>query len=199
MMEEAFAASFATDFARLFGNQRGLEVHLSSPRPPHLARYESLKPSRFFFSANSLPEVRCVIPVALADVHFDGRERDAPASSELPDREGSTAPTTRCGDWVALMLREADGVQPSREMLADLLGMSPRTLSRNLAAEGIDFRRLARSIRLQRASAMLLDRAWPVTDVAYRLGYRDVAAFTHAFRTAYGISPREYRLSTGNK
>jgi AraC-like DNA-binding protein len=198
MMEELFAVSFSTDFAKLLGNQRGLEVHLSSPRPPHLRRYESLRPSRFFFSANALPEVRCVVPITLADSPLLGWRRDA-AASEPPDRDSTTESTTRCGAWVALMLREADGVQPSREMLADLLGMSPRTLSRNLAAEGIDFRRLARSIRLGRARAMLLDPSWSVTDIAYRLGYRDVAAFTHAFRKAYQISPREYRLSSGNK
>jgi len=194
-MEEVFALSFHTDYMRLFGNRRGLEVYLSIPPPPHVTRYRTLEPSRFYFEAGPLPQVRCVLPVALADVPLVWPKHGSGQPNEPQNAKGLAAPTTRCADWVALMLREADGVQPSRELLAELLGISSRTLSRNLAAEGIDFRRLANSIRLERASAMLSKSDQPVTEVAYRLGYGDVAAFTHAFRKAYGKSPRDYRNS----
>ena len=42
-------------------------------------------------------------------------------------------------EWVDLMLREAQMVQPTVAQLAALLNMSARTLARRLCAEGINF------------------------------------------------------------
>ena len=63
------------------------------------------------------------------------------------------------------------------------------------AAEGCSLRELGNQIRHQRACAMLGELRQSISTIAYRLGYSDVANFSHAFRRAAGLSPRTYRNS----
>ncbi|WP_137179394.1 GyrI-like domain-containing protein [Roseomonas sp. AR75] len=51
--------------------------------------------------------------------------------------------------------------------------------------------------RLSRAAGMLVREALPVALVAKRCGYGSAAAFTRAFRAAYGIPPAAYRDGGG--
>lgn len=55
-----------------------------------------------------------------------------------------------------------------------------------------------RRLRLDRASRDLRDlalRDMPVHQIAARWGFKDHSTFTRSFRTAYGVSPRDYRHS----
>lgn len=53
--------------------------------------------------------------------------------------------------------------------------------------------------RLSRAAVMLVsDRARPVTDVAYSVGFSDISAFSRAFRQQFGVSARDYRRKRSN-
>ncbi|MGW0120346.1 AraC family transcriptional regulator [Streptomyces sp. NPDC003327] len=59
-----------------------------------------------------------------------------------------------------------------------------------------------RSQRLERAFHDLADpslRAVPIHVVAARLGMPRASDFTRAFRTAYGLSPKEHRLGSGRR
>ena len=60
--------------------------------------------------------------------------------------------------------------------------------------------KLSNEIRHARACAMLASRSQPVTQIAFRLGYKDVTSFNHAFRARSGKSPSDYRknLRSGN-
>lgn len=56
-----------------------------------------------------------------------------------------------------------------------------------------------RGLRLERAAHDLRDPALldvPVHRIAARWGFRDHSTFTRAFRTAYGVSPRDFRGSS---
>jgi AraC-like DNA-binding protein len=101
-------------------------------------------------------------------------------------------------DWIELMLREAEGVQPTLAQLAGLLDVSERTLSRQLAAEGGNLRALGVAIRHQRACAMLRETSQPIEQIGARLGYGSAAAFSTAFRSRCGVSPRAYRRTARN-
>lgn len=52
-------------------------------------------------------------------------------------------------------------------------------------------------LRMQRASAMLQETAWPLNRVAAAVGYSSQAAFTHAFKRHFGLSPSLYHHRTG--
>lgn len=195
MFLEMHAVSVHVDLARMFGLDAVFDVYLSAPPPPHRVRYERLPCTRFHFSSEALPEVRCVIPADLVRRRLP-RRRDAPARADgaVPPRSPSGLRTTdRYGDWVALMLREAQTLQPTVQQLAGLLSMSPRTLARKLSAEGINFRELSTRIRHERACAMLRDHSIPVHQIAYQLGYSDATAFIRAFRCETGTTPAIYR------
>jgi AraC-like DNA-binding protein len=73
------------------------------------------------------------------------------------------------------------------------LGMSPRTLSRNLAEEGTSFVEILDELRTALAKRYLRDQTLPVTEIAWLLGYREVSSLTHAFKRWTGMTPRRYR------
>jgi AraC family transcriptional regulator len=54
-----------------------------------------------------------------------------------------------------------------------------------------------RRLRLERAAMELRSGAKQVIQVALDAGYEAHAAFTRAFKTAYGVSPAEFRRATG--
>jgi AraC-like DNA-binding protein len=196
-MEEIFAVGFHRDCERLIGTTRGLAIWLSMPPPPHAARYRQLARTRFHFSASALPEVRCVVPAALLDQPIAASaDVDTTALDALLRAQGG-ARRRQVSDWIELMLREAEGVQPSLAQLADLLDVSERTLSRQLAAEGCNLRELGVAIRHQRACAMLRDTVQPIEQIGARLGYGSAAAFSTAFRRRDGRSPRACRAGSG--
>lgn len=194
VMEETFAVGFHRDCMRLLGTTQGLGIWLSMPPPVHAARYRALAPTRFHFSAGDLPQVRCVVPAALLDRPLPGASNlDAATINGLLGVQPGARRRRQVSDWIELMLREAEGVQPSLAQLAGLLDVSRRTLSRHLAAEGCNLRALGAAIRHRRACAMLRNTALTVGQVGARLGYGSAAAFSTAFRNCSGQSPRDYR------
>ncbi|WP_203073072.1 AraC family transcriptional regulator [Falsiroseomonas ponticola] len=87
---------------------------------------------------------------------------------------------------------------PSLEAMAEAAAFSPfhfHRLYRELTGE-TPAETLARE-RLSRAAAMLVREGLPVAAVAKRCGYGSAAAFTRAFRQAYGTPPAAYRDAGG--
>jgi AraC-like DNA-binding protein len=193
--EELQAVSFHTDFTSLMGARAGLKIQLSMPEPKHIARYARLRPTRFYFGAESLPQVRCIIPADLLDMQLTQPAPKKAAGSLTITQSAirTNQPNKQHSDWVSLVLREAEGVQPTLESLAELLNVSPRTLNRYLGREGTNLRALGNVIRFQRATQMLAQTQQPITQIAYRLGYADPISFCTAFRKIGGLSPRAFR------
>jgi AraC-like DNA-binding protein len=79
--------------------------------------------------------------------------------------------------------------------VAARLGMSRRTLTRRLAAEGLTFAEILADLRVALAKRELRDRSLTISQVAWLLGYREVSAFTHAFKRWTGKTPREVRMA----
>jgi AraC-like DNA-binding protein len=77
--------------------------------------------------------------------------------------------------------------------IARRLGMSPRTLARRLASEGLTFAGILAELRADLARRYLNDDDLAISQIAWLLGYREVGAFTHAFKRWTGMTPREGR------
>jgi AraC-like DNA-binding protein len=71
--------------------------------------------------------------------------------------------------------------------------MSPRTLARRLAAEGLTFSTVLDRLRADLAQRYLQDKDLPISTIAWMLGYREVSAFTHAYKRLTGKTPKEAR------
>jgi len=85
----------------------------------------------------------------------------------------------------------------SLEKVAAELHVSPRTLKRQLASEGVSFSALIEKERRERAIILLASSGLSLKKVAERLGYSNVANFARAFQRWTGTSPREHRASAG--
>jgi len=81
--------------------------------------------------------------------------------------------------------------------IARRLGMSQRTLARRLSSEGLTFRGILDELKVDLARGHLKDGNLPISQIAWLLGYREVSAFTNAFKHWTGLTPRQYR-SLGN-
>jgi len=81
----------------------------------------------------------------------------------------------------------------SLEQVAAHLSVHPRTLKRQLQAEGASFRSLLNQSRFQVARQLLAGTRIEVTDIALALGYGELSGFTHAFRRWSGTAPSEWR------
>lgn len=195
-VEEAVAVALHCELEIMLGDRlTGCDIYLSIPAPAHRARYLKLRPTRFHFANQALPEVRLVMSTALLDLPLTQPEMQGELldESELRTRQRAIARVSEWAGWVSMILREAEGCQPSRRQLAELLSISEPTLGRQLAKEGLCFRELGKTIRHERAIAMLHEQRQSISQIAYRLGYRDAANFSHSFRAISGISPRAYR------
>jgi AraC-like DNA-binding protein len=78
--------------------------------------------------------------------------------------------------------------------IASRLGVSPRTLGRRLAAEGLTFSSVLDRLRSDLAQRYLQDENLPISKIAWLLGYRESSAFTHAYKRWTGRTPRDARL-----
>jgi AraC-like DNA-binding protein len=91
-----------------------------------------------------------------------------------------------------LLLENQSGF-PSLQVAARLFHMTPRTLHRRLVSEGTSFRELLESVRHTLAVEHVKSGRFSLEEIAYRLGYTDLANFRRAFRRWEGLAPSEYR------
>ena len=76
--------------------------------------------------------------------------------------------------------------------IARRLGLSHRTLARRLADEDLSVSQILHELKLDLATRYLRE-GLSVSRIAWLLGYREVSAFTHAFKRWTGKSPRQLR------
>jgi AraC-like DNA-binding protein len=82
---------------------------------------------------------------------------------------------------------------PKRREIAELLAMSERNLTRKLSKAGTSYSELLARVQSERARNFLRNRKLSVSEIGYRLGYTEPAAFTRAFTHWTGQSPLRWR------
>lgn len=180
----------------LDGRPLRYQVTIPTARPRHAGRYRELPGLDVRFASRPLPEVQTRFDAALLDqpLRAGGRRTGDAPDSEALDALGRRHPRShQWGDWLQLMLREADGVQPTQAEMAKLLNVSAHTLARSLAREGRQYRQIAVAVRHARACELLSRSRLSLAQIAQRLGYGDSSNFIHAFRRQTGIGPAAWR------
>jgi AraC-like DNA-binding protein len=97
---------------------------------------------------------------------------------------------------LALATRVAGG-DTRINALARQLAISPRTLQRRLAAEGVSYQELREDARKEAAGRYISDSTLAIGEVAYLVGYSESAPFHRAFRRWYGTTPEVFRQKRG--
>ena len=82
---------------------------------------------------------------------------------------------------------------PKMDIVGRELGMSDRTLARRLAEQGRSFKKLVDEVRRELSLQYLNDERINIKQIAYLLGYSEIAAFNHAFQRWTGSKPSSYR------
>lgn len=80
--------------------------------------------------------------------------------------------------------------------IADLHGVSVRTVHQIFAERGERAAALVRALRVARARTLLRETALPVPDVALRCGIPDPTVFARTFRREDGQSPTQFRAAS---
>ncbi len=77
--------------------------------------------------------------------------------------------------------------------------MTPRTLHRRLSDEDTSFHELLEEVRHMLAVEHVKSGRLSIEEIAYSLGYSDLANFRRAFKRWESVPPSEYRASLAAK
>jgi AraC-like DNA-binding protein len=175
------------------------EVHFRHSAPRHSSEHRRLfgTPSvHFRMSANQLIFDReaLVSPLDNADP-----ELCSILVRNANDLLAHTAPRQCLTERTQIALRR---FLPNREPLlakvASSVGMSSRTLQRQLRAQGFSFRGLLDKLRRELAAQYLRDHKIGIDEIASLLGYAETSEFYRAFRTWTGTTPRRYKRANAS-
>ncbi|MCB9617483.1 MAG: AraC family transcriptional regulator ligand-binding domain-containing protein [Sandaracinus sp.] len=191
---ELFVVAVTTQIRRLARPSAQPEgVWLAHPRPGRITGLvDALGTDALHFDAGRnevrLPRDVLDAPLASADPNLL-RLLDAQAEQALAlrPREGSRL-RGRVRERLVRRLREGTSGTTG---LASELGLAPRTLQRQLAAEGTSVRAELEAVREELARAWVVER--PLGEIAFLLGYADTHAFARAFKRWTGTTPSRFR------
>lgn len=93
----------------------------------------------------------------------------------------------------AAIKRLLAGRRPTLKDVARALGLSTRTLQRQLTDLRVTFQQLLQEGRQELAHQYLTDQSLELTEVAYLLGFADTNSFFRAFQRQEGVSPYRWR------
>jgi AraC-like DNA-binding protein len=91
-----------------------------------------------------------------------------------------------------LLLEKQSGF-PSLAVTARLVHMTSRTLHRRLLDEGTSFKQILEEVRHALAVEQLKSGRFSMEEIAYSLGYSDLANFRRAFKRWESVPPSAYR------
>ena len=99
----------------------------------------------------------------------------------------------------AVTKRLLAGRRPTLRDVARSLGLSSRTLQRQLTDRRVTFQRLIQEARQELAHQYLLQAGLDINEVAYLLGFDDTNSFGRAFQRWEGVSPHRWRCGHLNQ
>lgn len=170
-------------------------VTMAVPRRGRFPRYEALvgcavvggaPRARLGLPAATLDDPLPTADVALA-VFFDELLGERAAEHAGDDDEALVRAVRR---QVAQELPEG---APSLAAIAERLGLSTRTLQRRLAGAGQRFSQVVDDVRHDLALTHLANPTLAVSEIAFMLGFDEVASFHRAFRRWQGTTPGAFR------
>ena len=85
---------------------------------------------------------------------------------------------------------------PRLEEVAKDMGMSTRSLQEQLKNEATSFRLLLNEVRKEVAMKQLKNQNLNVSEVAFLIGFSDIAVFSRSFKKWTGLSPSQYQLQS---
>ena len=172
-------------------------VCLPFARPSYAALAEEMFRCELIYAAPwagfSLPSGILDLPLKMADpVSFRDAEQICQRELEKLERNVSMSARVR-----RVMLEKQNGF-PSLNVTARLFHMTPRTLHRRLQDEGTSFKDILEQVRHTLAVEHLKTGQLSIEEIAYTLGYTDMANFRRAFKRWEAVPPSQFRALQNN-
>lgn len=102
-------------------------------------------------------------------------------------------PTTQISEIRSVIAHLLPTGHPTLKLVARQLDISPRTLQRRLANQGLTHSKLVYQMRMTRACQQLSQPDVKISEIASEIGFATPSAFSHAFQSWTGASPRSFR------
>ena len=170
-------------------------VSIASNTPSHLSLSEQLFRCNVTYQASwngfEVPHELLNIPVRASSSKalFEAVHR-------CQDELTRLAKSQKLSAQVRSIMLERQNNLPSLAVIARMLNLTPRTLHRRLIDEGSSYRDIIEYVRHQLAMDYLLDQQIIIKEIAFMLGYSDLASFRRAFKRWTGQTPSEYRTNS---
>lgn len=172
----------------------GAEIHFRGPPPAYASTLIKAVPVAVCYDRpdNALMVSRALLAARprLADPQAAALARE---QCELEFRRWRSQREGPLPERVRAALRDQPAPLPDLAAMAERLAVSPRTLKRHLQQATLTYRQLQDEARYRQACKLLADRQKRISDVAFELGYNDVANFSRAFKRWSGQTPRQFR------
>jgi AraC-like DNA-binding protein len=134
---------------------------------------------------------------------FDAALLDAPISASNHDLHRiledylsnlkKSFPDDYCSQVRHLIQQAMSAGDCSIERVADFLAVNKRTLQRQLSEHDTSYKALLEEVRFDLARRYLRESSGSLTTLADMLCYSELSAFSNAFRTRFGMSPRAWK------
>lgn len=173
---------------------RPSEIHLLMPTRLEITYAEQLNPSRIIFSQTNIRIAipRYLLPLPLLTnqgCNHDGII-DMHAYTPIPD--------SYVEQIIASIIPYLGSKDLNKKLVADIAGVSARTLNRRLELEGASYLGAIDQARLIHSKTLLKTPDLTLMDISLMLGYQNASSFSRAFRRWVGLSPREFQLLAKN-
>jgi len=121
----------------------------------------------------------------------------APRSRIDPARKSDSLVMTDRFDYVDTLVAVLKAYLPdgylSARAASSLIGISERTLVRQLSSRGLTYGTIVDEMRFTLAAELLRETDAKIIEVALSIGFDDAGHFARMFRRVAGVSPREFR------
>ncbi len=185
------------DLRRIMHMYRNLHVICVSSHPELAGKLKeiTLKMKEIFFSDRQDREIRCcMLLMEFMLTLFNNRKELAP---EMND----TDPYAYTDDVMKRMVMVTDYIKNnltaddlSQGAMARMAGISRDYFSRIFKnVTGMNYSKWLNTIRLEKASELLVEEGRTLTEVAMLSGFQSIPSFNRVFREEKGMAPGEYR------
>lgn len=103
-------------------------------------------------------------------------------------------------DRIELQIRRSleNNIAPHKAPIAEGLGLSERSMARDLKNNGTSFKDVKNRV-LQNVAVAKINQGLPLVEIAHALGYNDQPAFTRAYKRWFGQPPGKHTKSRADE
>ncbi len=173
-------------------NLRATRVNISHAKPSYAKLYDNAFNCPIYYEQ---AENQIFVPREMLNQKSDMLSNSAAQACEQQCKDALKNLQQQYGlaEKVRRLIIENTAMNQGGEEMASQLNMSYRTLRRRLSEEGTSFKEINEKVRMSMASEYLLKTEFSTQEIAFLLGFSEVANFHRSFKKWSKLTPGEFR------